>query len=330
MITVIIPVYNVEKYLTKCVDSVLNQTCRDLEVILVDDGSPDDCPALCDAYGKKDPRVRVIHRDNGGLSAARNTGLSAARGSFIGFVDSDDWVAPDMYERLLAALLEHDADIAVCNFSSVDERKGTARTAGASQKTVLEHGDATRFLLEDDVLQNYVWNKLYDARLWTDVRFPAGQTFEDINTTYKVFEKARRCVLLPDVGYYYLVRRTGIVQSRSIRNKIDCVRANLERLAALSDKYPECRDIMTAGVLCAVIRVWSLAWTNRDLAEGIYREELRRFAAFSRQNARTCRAAQQLGVTGRLILRLLPYPQPWAWFLSNCLYHVYLYKHPDR
>ena len=330
MISVIIPVYGVEQYLPKCVDSVLGQTYRDLEVILVDDGSPDDCPALCDAYKKKDPRVRVIHKPNGGLSDARNAGLDAARGDIIGFVDSDDWIAPDMYESLYAALLEHDADIAVCNFSYVNQRKNALCTAGVMHEMILENGDATKLLLEDSILQNYVWNKLYDARLWAGIRFPVGQKFEDINTTYKLFEKSRRCVLLPKVGYYYLVRQSGIVQSHSIRNEIDCVRAGLERYEALKDKYPDCRNVMSASILHAIAKVWGLAWTSRELAESIYYKELRRFAAFSRQYVRTYNPAQKLGITGRLILYLLPYARPWAWFLADLLHRIYLLRHSDR
>ena len=121
LLSIIVPVYNVENYLQKCIDSILAQTLTDFELILVDDGSPDGCPALCDAAAAKDARVRVIHQKNGGLSAARNAGLDVARGAWIGFVDSDDYIAPEMYEKLYRAVQSTGADLALCDYAKVDE-----------------------------------------------------------------------------------------------------------------------------------------------------------------------------------------------------------------
>ena len=121
LLSIIVPVYKVENYLPKCIDSILAQTFTDFELILVDDGSPDNCPALCDAAAEKDARVRVIHQKNGGLSAARNAGLDAARGAWIGFVDSDDYIAPEMYEVLYQAVQSTGADLALCDYAEVDE-----------------------------------------------------------------------------------------------------------------------------------------------------------------------------------------------------------------
>lgn len=121
LLSIIVPVYDVERYLPKCMDSILAQTFTDFELILVDDGSPDNCPALCDAAAAKDARIRVIHQKNGGLSAARNAGLDAARGAWIGFVDSDDYIAPEMYEALYHAVQSTGADLALCDYAEVDE-----------------------------------------------------------------------------------------------------------------------------------------------------------------------------------------------------------------
>ena len=123
-ISVVVPVYKVEPYLDRCVESILAQTVTDLEIILVDDGSPDSCPAMCDAWAAREPRIRVIHKPNGGLSSARNAGVDAARGAYIGFVDSDDYILPDMYRRLLAAIREHDAELAICGYAYVDQESG--------------------------------------------------------------------------------------------------------------------------------------------------------------------------------------------------------------
>ena len=121
LISIVVPVYKVEPYLDKCVSSIVNQTYKNLEIILVDDGSPDNCPVMCDAWAEKDNRIRVIHKPNGGLSDARNAGMSAATGELIAFVDSDDWIAPDMYEKLYHRLTEDGSDIAACGVQMVWE-----------------------------------------------------------------------------------------------------------------------------------------------------------------------------------------------------------------
>lgn len=130
IISIIVPVYKVENYLQKCIDSILAQTFRDFELILVDDGSPDRCPELCDAAAEKDSRIRVIHQKNGGLSAARNAGLDAARGGWIAFVDSDDAIEPEMYEALHDSAVKENADVAVCNFQLLDETGKNLQTSG--------------------------------------------------------------------------------------------------------------------------------------------------------------------------------------------------------
>ena len=127
MISVIVPIYNVEKYVNKCVGSIVNQTYTNLEIILVDDGSPDRCPEICDEWAKKDSRIKVIHKKNGGLSDARNAGMKIASGDYIAFVDSDDWIAPEMYERLLMAIKNDNSDIAACAVKMVWE-DGSSRT----------------------------------------------------------------------------------------------------------------------------------------------------------------------------------------------------------
>ena len=132
-ISIIVPVYKVEKYLQKCIDSILAQTFRDFELILVDDGSPDNCPALCDAAAQKDARIRVIHQKNGGLSAARNAGLDIARGEWIGFVDSDDAIEPEMYKTLYDIAVQENADVVVCNFRLVMKPEIPLHASGGNE-----------------------------------------------------------------------------------------------------------------------------------------------------------------------------------------------------
>ena len=179
LLSIIVPVYKVENYLPKCIDSILAQTFTDFELILVDDGSPDDCPALCDAAAEKDARVRVIHQKNGGLSAARNAGLDAARGAWIGFVDSDDYIAPEMYEVLYQAVQSTGADLALCDYAEVDEAGAPCQSMHVS----LSEGELTgQELLKraSGLMVQLAWNKLYRRAIFTQRRYPEGKLNEDL------------------------------------------------------------------------------------------------------------------------------------------------------
>ena len=167
LISVIVPVYNVEKYLDRCMKSILQQTYHRLEIILVDDGSTDASAAMCDAYARRDSRIRVVHKQNGGLSDARNAGLELAAGDYIGYVDSDDWIEPDMYEYLLENALKYQADIAVCG--RVERYVDKEVVRGFSEIEVLAREPALKYLLQNDLLQNYAWDKLYKQELFQDL-----------------------------------------------------------------------------------------------------------------------------------------------------------------
>lgn len=329
LVTVIVPVYAVEPYLRACVDGILAQTYPNLEVILVDDGSPDGCPAICDGYASRDGRVRVIHKPNGGLSDARNAALDVATGDYIGFVDSDDVIEPTMYERLVSEAQATGAEVVACGYltGDLDAPAADLERGGVDCRRELSARDAVLLLLEDDELQNYVWNKLFSARLWKGVRFPVGQKFEDVNTTYKLVEAASKVVLLPDPLYRYRVRRDGIVKSRTLAGEIDCVEANLQRYEALCDRYPEARRRMVDGVLHAVVRVWPLVWQDRAQLDGRMRGELERFARFAREHVPESGLGGELGPTGRLTLSLACHARPWSWFASWVLYRAYLVRH---
>lgn len=329
LVTVIVPIYGVEPYLRACIDSILVQTYPNLEIILVDDGSPDGCPAICDEYARRDGRIRVIHKPNGGLSDARNAALDVVTGAYIGFIDSDDIVEPTMYEAFVAEALATGADVVACGYltGDLDDPSSDMKRGGVECRRELSAHDATLLLLKDDELQNYVWNKLFAARLWEGVRFPVGQKFEDVNTTYKLIEAASKVVLLPDLLYRYRVRGDGIVKSRKLAGEIDCVEANLQRYEALADRYPEARRLMVDGVLHAMVRVWPLVWQERAQLDGRMRDELDRFARFAREHAPESGLGDKLGPTGRLTLSLIRHAKPWSWFASWALYRLYLMRH---
>jgi glycosyltransferase involved in cell wall biosynthesis len=224
-ISVIIPVYKVEKYLRQCVDSVLAQTHSDLEVILVDDGSPDNCGAICDEYAEKDSRVKVIHKENGGQGSARNRGLDAATGEYIAFVDSDDWVDSDMYESLLKLLLEHDADIAEGSYRFFRPWKNQNQTLECpnTQKVCVWEGlqILERFYFGPDLFSDVavmVWNKLYKAQILRDLRFREGFIYEDSEFMPRVLYACKKLVKHDHSYYTYNIHLSVGETSHSEKN----------------------------------------------------------------------------------------------------------------
>ena len=183
-ISVIVPVYKVEKYLDRCVESIVNQTYKNLEIILVDDGSPDNCPAICDAWANKDERIKVIHKENGGVSSARNRGIDAATGDYIGFVDSDDWIEPDMYELLADNAKKYDADISRCGYF-VDWPDHIAQVGNGG---ILLYEDIERRceMLRSYHLVSALWNKIYRRELFEEERLDESlRITEDWQINYR-------------------------------------------------------------------------------------------------------------------------------------------------
>lgn len=219
LITVIIPVYNVERYIRRCIDSICNQTYREIEIILIDDGSTDDSGKMCDEAALSDPRIRVIHKVNGGLSDARNAGLDVMHGKYVTFVDSDDFVARDYIEKLYRAIISGNADVSICAESYVmldaDANIKTLKRPlrdydGALLMTAEE---ALSVMLKQDLYDAAAWAKLYCADLFMEVRYPAGYAYEDIGTTYKLFLKSKKVVYVGEHLYFYLQREGSILHS---------------------------------------------------------------------------------------------------------------------
>lgn len=237
IISVIIPIYKVEQYLSKCVESVLNQTYKYLEIILVDDGSPDKCGVMCDEYANNDSRIKVIHKENGGLSDARNAGLKLARGDYIGFVDSDDWVEPEMYETMMNYIIKYEADLAICCVSK--ERADKIEVQNIGRDFIYSRQKALYELIRDIDVQSFAWNKLYRRTLFREIEFPKGRLFEDTLTTYRVFEKIRRAVHINKSFYHYLRREDSILGSWPLSIEIAFCLAKQERLISMSVKNLE-------------------------------------------------------------------------------------------
>lgn len=231
-LSVIVPVYKVEQYLKKCIDSILGQTMADLELILVDDGSPDNCPALCDAAAEQDPRVRVIHQKNGGLSAARNAGLDAARGEWIGFVDSDDFIAPEMYRTLLDRVRADGTRLAICSLVYVDESGAPLEHEPSS---ITKDEVVSREEAENRLFGFRYWyyvvanNRLYHRSLFEDYRFPVGRVHEDEFAAHHLIWNSGS-VSLAAQGLYFYVQRSGSIMANGFTVKrLDGALAFLDR-----------------------------------------------------------------------------------------------------
>lgn len=213
MITIVVPVYKVEKYLSRCVNSILNQTYQDFEILLVNDGSPDNCGKICDEYAEKDNRIFVIHQNNAGLSAARNTGINwfyeQGRSDYITFVDSDDWLHPEYLRILMNGITENETKISVCNYKGV-----TAEIPHKSYDNIeYELTSPEDFLVNHSWQYNYAWGKLYHKDVFDDVRYPIGKIFEDTFTTYKVLHKCEKIAYTDLQLYYYFQNKQGISHS---------------------------------------------------------------------------------------------------------------------
>ena len=239
-ISLVIPVYNVEKYLDQCLSSVMLQTYQHLEIILVNDGSTDSCAHICNAFAKQDARVTVIHKENGGLSDARNAGLKVATGQFITFVDSDDQLSPDYCRILLEKALVYDADIIECGFKTFSTEKiiPSDRNDFKSDVAIYSSEEALALLIKSELKQT-VWNKLYKKEVISNIPFEKGRKHEDEFWTYQIIAKAKKIVQISDELYFYRQHAESIMgEDYSLKN-LDAMDAQVQRLKFIKNKHPD-------------------------------------------------------------------------------------------
>ena len=261
LISVIVPIYGVEKYLNKCVESLVNQTYSNLEIVLVDDGSPDNCGKICDEWAEKDTRIKVVHKENGGLSDARNAGLAVATGAYVSFIDSDDYVELTFIEKLYTALSQNNADIAECATRYVTETGEELKVREATDG-IYEPIIALEKLVQEKGLYQTVWNKLYTKEVVGDILFAKGKYNEDEFWTYKIFDRANKIVSVSDVLYNYLQRGSSIIGVGYNIRRLDGVDALFERMQYLS-KYPELKDLLCQNFVLGCL--WHLQSVMRTL-----------------------------------------------------------------
>lgn len=238
LISVIVPIYNVEEYLNRCVESIVNQTYQNLEIILVDDGSPDKCPQMCDEWACKDSRIKVIHKENGGLSDARNAGMKIATGEYIAFVDSDDLVSYTFSEDLLNAILTTKSDLSACDVENfIDDTDVNFSEGAVGEVASYTSEQALSQLIKGQGFRAVAWNKLYHSSLLKGESFEFGKFHEDEFFTYRILDKCKRLAYINVPLYKYRQREGSIMSVRSDRH-LDMLEAGLQRLDLLKNKYP--------------------------------------------------------------------------------------------
>lgn len=281
-ISVIVPVYKVESYLCQCVDSILAQTYHNLEIILVDDGSPDHCGVICDEYAAKDPRIKVIHKENGGLSDARNAGMAVMTGEYVAFVDSDDWIEPQMYETLLMLLEQHDADIAFGGVADDVEHNGTVTTVKVSNYNETPFAEDKLSAMRRYFHGSWAaWDKLYRTALFDGIRYPVGEINEDEAIVLQLLDRCRRVCYTNEVFYHYMHRKgvQTITSSTFSKKKLAWVKHCRANLYFIRTMYGELERDAAARYLDSL--QWSLnniVLSGCDFPEEVHflRQELRK------------------------------------------------------
>lgn len=243
LVSVILPVYNVEKYLIKCLDSVIRQTYQKLEIILVDDGSTDSSGKICDDYANKDGRIKIFHKKNGGLSDARNYGIERSTGEYLAFIDSDDYVDDDYIEFLMNLTESGKYKISLCSLHVVFTGSDRIMNKGNGKRVILNPKTCIEMMCYHEEVETAAYAKLLHRSLFNNVRFPVGKIFEDIGTSYLLFDQCKEipCCFVPK--YYYVIRENSIVTSSFTKKKLDFIEMTDQMADYVDEKYP---DLKTA------------------------------------------------------------------------------------
>ena len=297
LISVIVPIYKVESYLDRCVRSIVEQTYENLEIILVDDGSPDNCPAICDAWAEKDSRIRVIHKENGGLSDARNAGLAVATGEYVSFIDSDDQIAPEFLARLYDAMVKTGAEVAECATDYVDEDGNVLRLRKAADMPEMGKMEALRRLVMENGVYQTVWNKLYRRDVIDGILFAVGKLNEDEFWTYRVLDRIEKLAIISEPLYHYLQRGSSIIGTGYNIRRLDGLEARFQRMEYLQ-KYEQLACLTRQGLMGDCLWHYQSAKTHLTSQD---REDALRYI---RQVMKNCPGVPLHALTGKLTHRI--------------------------
>lgn len=253
LISVIIPIFNVEPYIRECIDSVIHQSYKNLEIILCDDGSTDLCPQICDEYVKVDSRIRVIHKKNGGLSDARNVGIDIANGEYITFVDSDDCIDKDMIRYLYDALIENRVDISCCQRQEINEDSIELNTKRKYHTFIVRGNEqCMKEFLSNPQMDTVAWGKLYRRSMFEEIRYPVGKYHEDVFTTYKIVAQCKAIFVGEKRYYCYRIRSSSIMTSAFSEKHLDAIEGQEERALFIKENYSNLEKLANVGIIYAV------------------------------------------------------------------------------
>lgn len=255
-ISVIVPVYNVEKYIKQCIESIMAQTYKNLEIILINDGTKDNSGIICDNYAKKDSRIKVIHQKNMGLSGARNTGLKNSTGNFITFVDSDDFIDNKMFETMLIILKKYNTDIVECGTIFCNESGKYIGENTLNKIKIYKNEYQIGELLMNRDITTTSWGKLYKKELFKNFEFPLGKYHEDIFTTYKLLHFSKKTIVLNQGFYHYRQVNGSIMNSNFNLKHLDAIEATVERNKFIEKYYPQYRKYDYANIVYSCCKVY--------------------------------------------------------------------------
>ena len=309
LISVVVPVYNVEQYIRECVDSIISQTHYHLEIVLVDDGSLDKCPVICDEYAKKDGRIKVIHQKNGGLAKARNVGIENSNGEYITFIDSDDYVVSNYIEMLYRGIIENDADVSIASFRSFKKNNIAVIEDCSSQFAAISKKRC--FEIYTSISTNpfvSAWNKLYKRNLFSNIRFPEGKLYEDAFTTYKIFDVAQKIVFTSSVLYFYRLNPDSIM-GQSFRKKhlemIDAFRSGFDYFTQRNKK--DISELFVAPLLMREIYCW---WgTKKYLKDN---ELAKKIISNYKKDCRNLKSGKHIGLFWFFVFKIIAFC-PWLY-----------------
>ncbi|MGN1277739.1 MAG: glycosyltransferase family 2 protein [Floccifex sp.] len=241
LISIVIPIYKVENYIRRCVDSVIGQSYKEIEVWLVDDGSPDECGKICDMYAATDDRIHVIHKCNGGLSDARNAAIPKCSGEYITFVDSDDWISIYYIENLVKAIIKNDSDLAISWFENIFDNSNIKNRPNNTLigYTCINSMECLEKMLYQDGVETSAWGKLYKAEIIKDLRYPVNKIYEDIPVTYECIKRAHNIALICNVDYYYFQRKDSIQNDLFSEKKLDGIVHCKSLMESVKNDFPE-------------------------------------------------------------------------------------------
>lgn len=283
LVSIIIPVYNISRYLPQCLDSVISQTYQNIEIIMINDGSTDDSGSICDQYAQRDGRIHVFHTPNRGPGAARNLGLENARGQFVSFIDSDDWIGPQTIETLLGAAQETEADIVIARYCFEYVGETVHRPTGTEQFNIYRGRDILAAFSEGR-FGNVVWDKIFRADCFSDIRFPDGHTYEDVAVTCRIMKKLSEnggsIIALPDELYHFRVRKSSLSHTWTFNNINDCWKSFFAKYKDL----PDYQENLLDECFEPIRRMWLsfCGYSKEEKAEA--ERTIREMQAYSKKN----------------------------------------------